>query len=627
MTAVAWIVFFSALAVSMGWALGRRLGLSGLAPAQQVVFAGGLGIVAESYAVLALGVLGCLRPLPLTAVLAALFALSLWLNARSGALAGAASALKKAPAARVWRDPALILPVLLAAAVLVFSLLIALAPPAQQSDALCYHLELPKQYVRAGRFFTVPYSPNAYMPFFMEMLFTAGLLLQGPQLAALFQWMLGVLTAAGVFALARRGGSRPAALFAGVLFLATPGIFNNMSTAYVDVALACFTFLAAGALALAIEEMRKGLALTAGVFAGAAAAIKLTGLVAVAVPALWGLAALRRRGPKAGNPAGWLLLFLGGAVLSGGFWYARAAAATGNPFYPYLNELFGLPLASKIRHSDIGTPLNLFFFVSLPWNVVVVPKWFDPGMGERLSAVYLGLLPLALWGAKPRWFSLAVLMMAAHATLWFFGNQTLRLLFAAVPFWACLAALGFDRVRSFSAPVRTFAITWCAFFMLFDTAALAYRAKGFAPVVTGAQEERAFLSSREPSFQAAQWINSNLPASAKVLSIWERNLFYLARPAVREDQFRLEEKYVQAIGESGALAPFLRRQGFTHVLLRAPSRQGVAGALGEWFDAPYRALWEEALLGGKGATLAHESPPVSQWGEPVRYFVFRLEPS
>src|SRR3990170_4171559 len=91
----------------------------------------------------------------------------------------------------------------------------ALAPPLAW-DALVYHLELPRQYLSAGRIVFVESNLFVGFPQLAEMLYTWAMALRSGQTAAVLGWIVGLLALLGTAGAAIRlygpagGGGGPA---------------------------------------------------------------------------------------------------------------------------------------------------------------------------------------------------------------------------------------------------------------------------------------------------------------------------------------------------------------------------------------------------------------------------------
>jgi hypothetical protein len=224
-------------------------------------------------------------------------------------------------------------------AVLSFRLWAGLDKTSFLYDTLSYHLHVPATWMHDRRITIVPAvfgdpSP-AYAPSNLELWF---LFLMAPlrsdYLAGVGQLPFAALAVAAIATVVRdAGGLRVAALAAALLFVLIPEVWTQMPTAMTDLG---FAACLAASLPFAIRlwtarDRRRRDLLAATTAIGLAIGTKYAA-AALALPFIV-LAA-----------AGWLrrrpIDLRGGAVAfavvlaTGGFWYVRNAAVTGNPLYP-----------------------------------------------------------------------------------------------------------------------------------------------------------------------------------------------------------------------------------------------------------------------------------------------------
>jgi hypothetical protein len=287
-----------AAAAGCGMAVLRALRIDTDAPTEQFVMGSAIGLGLLAYSILAVGLLGCLRP-PILFALVLLEgavggpAFLAWARCvrdridHGGAETRSSGAHRTAreraavgqddpsdttsPAVRpsapysprlrasvAQRAPqytalALVLACLFLAAV---TLAGVLAPPTGDDwDSLTYHLAAPKIYLAHHRIFFIPYDSHTNFPFTMEMLYTLGLAYGGAAGAKLFHWAAAWLTALGIAAFCRRLSSTPGGVLmpvwvpplAGALFLGIPQVQWQATTAYIDLGTALYQFLALAA--------------------------------------------------------------------------------------------------------------------------------------------------------------------------------------------------------------------------------------------------------------------------------------------------------------------------------------------------------------------------------------------
>jgi 4-amino-4-deoxy-L-arabinose transferase-like glycosyltransferase len=246
------------VAAGCGMALIRAIRAESDSLTEQFVMGAALGLGLLAYAILAIGLLGILRP-------AALLTLVVIAGAVGGrSLVRWAKSLIQRPKAKARLDPVATALLGYCFLIAVTTLIGALAPPnGDDWDSLAYHLAAPKIYLAHARIAFIPYDSHTDFPFTMEMLYTLGLAFGGATGAKLFHWGAGWLTALGIAAFCRRlfpitGRSSFMPLWApplaAALFLSIPQVQWESTTAYIDLGTALFQFLALVAFVYALTD-------------------------------------------------------------------------------------------------------------------------------------------------------------------------------------------------------------------------------------------------------------------------------------------------------------------------------------------------------------------------------------
>lgn len=444
------------------------------------------------------------------------------------------------------------------------SLLASLLAPELANDSLCYHLNIPKIYLEQKSNKPIPFDYNSEFPFFMEMLFTLGLGLGSVATAKFFHAVCGILTA-GMIAHTtfRFTNSREAAAGTGLLFFSAPVVFNQLSTTYVDVALACFCFFSWLALIRSCEnnEQSSRWLILAGVFAGFALSIKYLALVLILIQGAFILiVSLRKNDHKFLKRS---LLFLTPIILLAGYWYLRAYLLTGNPVFPFFYSIFksGNPY---IHYDDVGVAKNLFSFLTIFWTMTMKPGLFE-GFGVQLGPGFLAFLPFVLLHLRDKNTRIFSFFAALFLVAWFILGQSLRFLVPALPAFAVLAGIGFFNLRN----SRFFSLIRALFiFMLFLNAGFAfYHARRDFKVAAGLESEEAYLLSRTRSYSMAQFVNKHLPLDSVILAADETHLFYYKRKIVRESTYvDMGQHYWKNSKTPGDVVKEIQKRGFTHIL-------------------------------------------------------------
>ena len=150
--------------------------------------------------------------------------------------------------------------------------------PVTDGDALCYHLQVPKVFLMRGSVGFAPDLHETVYPLVTEMLYAVALEFRGPVACRGIQWVLGLVFAANVTALARPSLDRRA-WWAGAIALSVPAVSNGMSAPLNDVALAAFGTAAIFAWVRLHERPSGKAAILAGLLAGLAIGVKYPALV------------------------------------------------------------------------------------------------------------------------------------------------------------------------------------------------------------------------------------------------------------------------------------------------------------------------------------------------------------
>ncbi len=523
---------------------------------EECLFSVGLGLGFIPLIILPLGLAHVLYPLLIFSIFLFLF---FCVVKRSGVLCRElVEALRKD-----WQisDRGILSSLFVAASILIVYLvyLKSLTPPID-NDPLIYHLELPKRFLLNHSIEFLPYTANSVFPFFMEMFYTLGLALRGPECAQLFHWGFGVITAFGIYTLVKNELKLFPSLLATALFLSIPGIFHQMPTANNDVAMTCFLFLIFYAVWRGIESKNMGWYLLAGCFVGYGFGIKLIMAIGVlSIAMAYGLISLKAN--KLRFLKSFCVVFII-ALLVSCVWYIRAYIYTGNPFFPYFSSWFGLE-SSSYDLAKHGMGKGWVAFVLLPWNMIMHPNQFG-GMGNQLGPIFLLIIPcfLVFFRKMTPLVRFALLVFFSYWGLWFFGPQNLRFFFPVLPVLCLLMVYTYQEIEEivpifFINILRILLLIYIGVCVLFA----AYFLKSDWKVALGVESSVEYLNQNERSYEMAQWINQELPEDAKILS-QEVKLFYVDRNTDRLKIY-LSKKQNREKG----LIQQIKLEGYTHILL------------------------------------------------------------
>ena len=493
------------------------------------------------------------------------------------------------------------------AACLVGTLLCAL-PPVTEGDALSYHLQVPKLFLERGSVDFLPDLPASVYPMLTEMLYAVALSLRGPVACRLVHWLLGLVFALNVAALARPTLG-PRAWWAGTIALLVPAVSNGMSAPLNDVSLAAFGTAAMVAWTRYADCPTTRAAALTGVFTGLALGVKYPALV---LAGLIGFAIVVVAPKRAAN----LMVFVLAACLVGGCWYARAYAHTGNPVYPFFRQVFGgSGLDEVLAPKRRPLPLTVWGFVTALKPLTLEPARFD-SFFHQLGPAFLLFLPPILMARPPRRVLAVLAIGYAFLLLCMTQRQSTRFLLIAVgPLSVGVAWVANAWSQRRSWPGRVLVVGLMLVLVAESAWSLA-RARHGMKVALGVEATDAFLSRREPTYRVGRWIAVNLPENARIVGQDHRG-FYLPRDYTMERVHRLRTGLGRSGEDARTVVTHLQRAGFTHLLMCPPVPENavtfdpaLGRLLGPWLEGR-EPVYRESLADADGVVRHYAIYPLS----------------
>ncbi len=464
------------------------------------------------------------------------------------------------------RPPDLLVGLALLAAVL-GTLLTALTP-VTDGDALCYHLQVPKLFLWRGAAVFDPDLHETIYPLLTEALYAVALAFRGPVACRLVHWVLGLVLAANVTALARPSLG-PRAWWAGAITLLVPAVSNSMGAPLNDASLAAFGTAALVAWARFHDGPSARGAALVGLLAGLALGVKYPALVWTGLLGLAIVASSLIRLQHIRICLKHLSIFSLTAILVGGGWYLRALVHTGNPVYPFFRQVFG-----GAGLDEVLDPIKRPLAVSA-WNLLTAmgpmtlePDRFD-SFSHQFGPVFLLFLPaLALERAPRRVLGIAGLGYAMMMLCWT-QRQSMRFVLIGVgPLAVAVAWLASTWWERRSTPGRIL-VAVLVLALGFEASLALARARHGIGVVVGRETGSSYLTRREPTFRVARWVDGHLPPEARIVGQDHRGYYF-----PRDYTMELAHRRRTGLGTRGESATEvvsrLRAAGFTHVLLAPP---------------------------------------------------------
>ena len=598
-------------AILAGRALLPALGLSPMPKRWQWLIGAALGIGFLSSLVLLAGVFGALNRSLAIGVLVALAVIGFARIAASGR-AGVACELDEVPSvgtpeeSRAWSYLWL-----LACPFLVLAILAAVNPPgliwseeAWGYDVLEYHLQLPKEYLTTGHIGYVAHNVYANFPSNVELIYLVGMLVHGDvetfgTVANMIHLAFAVLTVLSAWAIGR-DMSPKAGVITGVAAATTGWLVYLSGLAYVENGLLFFGMTAAGALLRAFRaevgqdgdnadasrvcHRRKWLGVS-GALSGLALGCKYTAGPMIVLPLAICSVLLPGRGIR-GRLAD-VLVFSLASLVTMSPWLVKNVAYTGNPVFPLANSIFqaappGWGAEETVRWDDGHSPSagqrSLGVKVAALWKHVVGDA--DQRFGPTLLA--LPLLGLA-WRQRSRVDLILCLVLVVQLCTWLFATHLYsRFLVPVVIPLSILAGR--------SLHVESIARRYGVVIVLIVGAiwSFSFGVRLHIRETVGAVSASLFTSGSLPGYEYLGVINEELGADAKILLIGDARPFYIKRDVAYCVTFNRNPFFeaVDGARNSGQVADWLRRQGFTHVLIHWSEVKRLAATYG--FSPPMR---------------------------------------
>lgn len=486
----------------------------------------------------------------------------------------------------------------------------ALVPPIAW-DEVSYHLPIPRIYIQAGGFISIPSIVHSNWPSGMEMLNMLGLLMGTDILPHLSVTAMTVLTAVCLARIARRWFDHDTAWLAPTLYLTLPMVSYLAGVTLVEGALGFFGVLAVWSGAVWLENRSCRTLVLAGLFGGLAASIKLTGAAIPIAVATTALAHLVLRHQASRSHLTQLVVYGLVAFTVVAPWYAKSAIYTGNPIWPFLYSIFGGrdwdSLGDQMHTSWLYRPNlspTLWHYLGGFWHLAAHPERFG-GMSPGAASVVLGPLSV-LFADRRRWAVgyLASVSIVVY-TLWFFTTHQTRFLMGVIPAITLLASFSFCEFLKLW-PRQWTGVVW-AVMILYLIAISPYMESSSRQRFTdhwlhvaGRVTRDDFLATQVDGYAAFQFANDHLPADSLVLlAPWETRGYYLHRNHIWANPIAQRVIKWEQFNDPNVLAGRLRSSGITHIFWNSkmmiedtPCQDHIMGLLAALLDQYGQVLYD-----------------------------------
>jgi hypothetical protein len=603
LTGVIYLAFFL-----LGQRLCRLCGLRFSEIAESVIFCTALGQVAVALIILVFAFLHIITPATAWGILALILLIhnkelrslgkNTWLRIRTQ------------PGIRIsshsgWFG---IFNLVILALLILLALSMALAPPFK-TDALVYHLAVPKAFLQNQGIVNLPNNIYSFFPQLYEMLYLFCLALGSDSLAQLMGLGTTFLFLAAMTLFYRQMVSRRYAGFVPVLYFSTLTFFLISYSAYVDLQTGAFSFLAFYAWHLWKTRDERPWFYLMVIFTAAAAATKLTAYIIAPLAFLGIVLQAREKNDSSRLIQDILILTMAVAAFLLP-WFGRNYYFTGNPFAPLFMQFFptneginwdvARSLSQLKYYSAFGMGRDLLDFLMLPIHLTFYSKTNSLNFDGSIGYLYFALLPGLFWLRK-KWLPVAVLF-AVLLIFWFIHFQYVRLLTSALALFTLLSVAGIEKMTrpphlgssgTSTDPIPTPWYHWrslvpiaLALVVLVNLALIAMEWKRHQPLsyLAGQESREQYLSRQIPGYSLYQKVNQELGPEDKVLMVYMRNFGYLLdRPFVSDTFFEAFtlQTILQDSPDANKISSRLQSRGLTHLLFDFNYVFGESSALSE----------------------------------------------
>lgn len=474
---------------------------------------------------------------------------------------------------------------------LLLSLLQAFTPP-WDYDGLAYHIQGPRLFLQVGRIIPLPENWFTFYPSTWEMVYLLGMGLGSDIFARLIHFATLIVFLLATYAFGKRYLPAPGGWVAVATLLGTPILLLWGNAAYTDIAWALFQFLAIALVLKWNNDRKPGMLILAGMMQGLALGSKylaLSGAAILLVVVLWQSARNGKKWVRLNQSVKSGVFFGLAALIIGLPWYLKNYLWTSNPIFPlYLPQNLIDPVQILIWMdyvNSFGTGNNWYDYLLLPINLYLQHEKFGTFMGsmEMASPIFLAVFAYPLIRKELRSRFTRTLDLLGITTLLFFlswavGSQQTRFLLPVFPGLSILSSavlLALTRGQKSKRLGRVLMTGLVGGMVVVTLIFMGIYIGLLRPqnVILGRETKAMFLQRVLGDYSAFQYINDELPDSARVMSLWDGRGYYCDSKCLPDvDQSRWIA-LVEQTPDIESISRRLEEQNITHLFF---SKEDVA---------------------------------------------------
>jgi hypothetical protein len=617
----------SGVLTSTGHEVCERLRLKFVSSAEEIGFSLFVGSGIVGLALLLLGLMSWLRPVPVSL----LIIICLIASRRS-----LRHLLKVVPErlGKLWRNTEAKLPVAIFVCLLIILILRAASPPSA-ADEVIYHLPVPRDFVRQGRIYPIFDNSLGNFPMLIHMIY-ALCLMAGTDIAPrLFSLILAVGVSLAIFGFCSRYLTRRVAAIALFAFFGAGMVVEVAVTSRIDVSLAGMLFLCTYGMVNYLDTRNRGWLWLSALLAGFSLGIKHTAAIWLALIGLMYLVHLlviNRERIAQVIGLGILYALLAFAVASP--WYIKNYVWFHNPFYPLFTGEVAEYGPNGIRYFDANDERRIEAFFNaarseMPDVVKAQEKELMDAINSRIERHplrwwefflrpnaylmsetshypnYLFLfIPFLIFLKKPRWIVWLLVLSVGFVFAVTWSSWIARYLLPAYP---ALTIVAVYTLETF-AKSKTRVLRGLPIYAVAAAVGIAFSAGVHALIIPRSLNYLLGKTSRLDTvrqltyYRPIDFINTQLPSNARIFIVGVQLHYGIKREYLTDETwFATKWRRVMIRNDSyEGINEDLKRQGFTHIfftpdLFKFAAWMGMQGTGGmEMISPNNEQLSEEA---------------------------------
>jgi len=438
--------------------------------------------------------------------------------------------------------------------------------PITGTDTLTARMNNPKRYVQNSGFVSLPYSLASNMSLGVEMLYVIAILINWDIFANLIAVFISILLIYSIFCFGNKYFGARVGILTVALIISTNTFYSYSSLPFQDFIAALFLLLSLNATLDYYNNDDFRLLILMGIFAGAAASVKLnSGIFIICLFLSLGyILTIKKRNI-------FLLLFpLLTAFVIYLPWMIKSFVITGDPFYPMFTKLFPLKYPHNIfLINDLAGAsfyLDIKKILIYPFEVSFNPRIYGGFLGPTIILAFISAIFYRFWRNR-----VLLLLFIFSAIVYIFHFLTLggfppipRYIFISIIFVALIASWGIEEIHNINLKkiLVGFLMGWLLFFTMFTI----YKKVDNYRYIFGNLSKNEFLEKVNGGFKQIntfEYLNKTVPRQKKVL-LFDLRAYYLEANYVLAQRLEQELNFA-GIDNDDCIFEYLLEKNITYV--------------------------------------------------------------